>query len=392
MAVCAAVMTGSGIGAIATIQLSGDAAKDVLRKVFQTRSGRPFKPAVGRVLLGGVADDAGIIDEVTIGCEGPGIFAIHCHGNPLIVARIMELLRHHGAQAVPAEQLLAGIWASQQTHDAIGVEARQALATVKTIEGAAIIAHQVRAGLSQKIRQWQDQLDSMPLERIAAEAQDILKHSEPARLIFSGCTIALVGPPNTGKSTLLNTLAGRKKAIVSDIRGTTRDWVSAEIRIPPLAATIIDTAGLDSRLSASDGIDQAAQGKTAAIMERADLALLVLDLSQSVEQLCESVVQPLVGRRVVTILNKADLPSRLDMAGMPATLGPMVRISAQQGSGINKLIHAIHCVCNVVDFDRRVPVAFTNRQVRLLEALHHSDSASHARSILSELLENSLPV
>ncbi len=392
MAVCAAVMTGPGMGAIATIQLSGDTAEDVLRQVFQTTSGRPFEPAVGRVLLGGVADDAGIIDEVTIGCEGPGIFAIHCHGNPLIVARIMELLRHHGVQAVPAERLLAGIWASQKTHDAIGVEARQALATVKTMEGAAIIANQVRGGLSEKIKRWQDQLNSMPLEKIAAEAQDILQHSEPARLILSGCTVALVGPPNTGKSTLFNILVGREKAIVSDIRGTTRDWISAEIRIPPLAATIIDTAGLDSGLSASDGIDQAAQGKTAVIMERADLALLVLDLSQSVEQLCESVVRPLVGRRVVTVLNKADLPSRLDMAGVPAALGPTVRISAQQGSGIDKLIHAIHRVCDVVDFDRRAPVAFTNRQVRLLEALHHSEAASRARSILSELLEYSLPV
>ncbi len=187
MAVFAAVMTGPGIGAIATVQLFGEAAEDILRKVFRTRSGRPFEPADGKILLGSIADEGEVIDEVTIGCEGPRIFAIHCHGNPLIVARIMELLRHHGAQAVPAEQLLAAIWASQKTHDAISIEAKQALATVKTIEGAAIIVNQVKAGLSEKIRHWQDQLDSMPLEKIAAEAQDILKHSEPARLILSGC-------------------------------------------------------------------------------------------------------------------------------------------------------------------------------------------------------------
>ncbi len=386
MAVFAAVMTGPGMGAIATVQLFGEAGEDVLRNVFRTGSGRPFEPAAGKVLLGSIADEGEIIDEITIGCEGPGIFALHCHGNPLIVARIMELLRHHGAQAVPAEQLLAGIWANQKTHDAIRIEAKQALTTVKTIEGAAIIVNQVKVGLSEKIRQWQDQLDSMPLKRTAAEAQDILKHGEPARLIISGCAIALVGPPNTGKSTLLNTLAGREKAIVSDIRGTTRDWVSAEIHVPPLAATIIDTAGLDSMRSASGSIDQAAQQKTAAIVERADLILLVLDLSQPAEQLSESVVKSLEGSRVVTVLNKADLPSRFDIARVPDTLGPTVRISAKQGSGIDELILAIHCVCAVVGLDPCTAVAFTDRQMRLLELLQRATSQIDVRAILSDLV------
>ncbi len=392
MAVCAAVMTGPGMGAIATVQLFGDAAPDVLRKVFQIRGGRPFEPVTGQVLLGGIADEGEIIDEVTVGCESPRSFAIHCHGNPLIVARIMELLRRHGTQAVPAEQLLAGIWAREKTHDAISIEAKLALATVKTIEGAAIIAHQVKAGLSEQIRRWQDQLDSMPLEKIAAEARDILKHSEPARLILFGCTLALVGPPNTGKSTLLNTLAGREKAIVSDIRGTTRDWVSAEIHLPPLAATIIDTAGLDSLMSASGSIDQAAQQKTAAIIARADLVLLVLDLSQPADQLSESVVTPVVGRKVITVLNKADLPSRLDVASVPQSLGPTVRISAQQGSGIDELIRTIRHTCGAVDFGPRTVAAFTGRQIHLLEALQHSTSKDETRSILSELLANSVSV
>jgi tRNA modification GTPase len=388
MAVFAAVMTGSGMGAIATVQLFGGAAVDILRKVFRPKSGRLFEPTAGMILLGSIVEAGETVDEVAVGCEGPGALAIHCHGNPLIVARIMELLRHHRAQAVSAEQLLAGIWASHAMRDAIRMEAKQALAAVKTIEGAAIIAHQVKAGLSQKIRQWQEQLDSMALERIVAEARDILKHSEPARLILSGCTIALVGPPSTGKSTLLNALAGREKAIVSDLRGTTRDWVSAEIRIPPLAATIIDTAGLDATVAASGGADRAAQQRSLEIIRRADLVLLVLDLSQSAGQLSESVVQPLPGRRAITVLNKDDLPSYLDPARVPDTLGLAVRISAKQGNGIDGLIRAIHRICDVVDFSPCLPVAFTSRQVRLLESLQHSDSKAHARLILSELLES----
>jgi len=388
MAVVAAVMTGPGLGAIATVQLFGDPAKDVLRAIFRRKGDKPFELADGRVLLGRIVDEGEWVDEVTVGCEGPHTFAIHCHGNPMIVQRIMNLLRRHGVHAVPAEQLLAQLSTSQKTCDAICIEAKLALATVKTIEGTVIVANQVEAGLSARIRQWQDRLDSISLGEVAAEAGDILQHSEPARLIISGCTIALIGPPNTGKSTLLNTLAGREKAIVSDIRGTTRDWVSAEIHIPPLAATIIDTAGLDDAIGTSGGVDQAAQRKSIEILAHADLILLVLDLSQPVEQLPESVATRLVGRRVVTVLNKADLPPRLDIAELRGTAGPMVRISAKQGTAIDDLIHAVHHVCHVADFDPRTPVAFTDRQVYLLEALQRSGSKAKARLILSELLES----
>lgn len=388
MAVLAAVMTGQGMGAIATIQLFGPAAEAVLQKVFRRKDNRSFEVADGRVLLGGIVDNGAMIDEVTIGCEGPGTFAIHCHGNPLLVARIMELLRRQGAQVVPAEQLLARIWASRKHENAIEIEAKLALTTVKTIEGAAIIANQVKAGLSETIKQWRDSLDSTPLEEIAAQAGDILRHSEPARLIISGCTIALVGPPNTGKSTLLNTLAGREKAIVSDMRGTTRDWVAAEIRIPPLATTIIDTAGLDSVIPGFAGVDQAAQQKTIAMMERADLVLLVLDLSQSAERLPDPIMGRFVGKKAVTVLNKADLPRPVDLTCLSRRLGDTVQISAKLGAGIDDLIHAIHRACGVAAFDVHVPIAFTDRQKRLLEALHRSNSKTNAHSILSELLES----
>jgi tRNA modification GTPase len=388
MAVVAAVMTGQGMGAIATVQLVGDSAEEVLRKVFRRKDGTSFELAEGRVLLGCLVDEGEIFDEVTIGCEGPCTFAIHCHGNPIIVERTMGLLQRHGVQSVPAEQLLARILASRKPRDAIAMEAKLALTTVKTMEGAAIIANQVEAGLSEKIRQWLDRLDSTLLEEMVAEAQNILKHSEPARLIISGCTIALVGPPNTGKSTLLNTLAGREKAIVSDIRGTTRDWVSAEIHLPPLAATLIDTAGLDPAIPASAGVDRAAQQRSMETVGRADLVLLILDLSQPANQIAEGLIDKLAHRRSVVVLNKSDLPLQFDPAGLPGHWGEAVRISAKQSSGIDNLIDAIRQACNVTSFDPHTPVAFTDRQVHLLEALRRSDSKAKARLVLSELLES----
>ncbi len=391
MSVFAAVMTGSGAGAIATIQLFGDAAQAVVRTIFRRPEGKSCELTSGRILLGHIVDGGESVDQVTIGCESPDTFAIHCHGNPLIVERIMRLLRRHGVTPVSAEQMLARTLMSRGRGEAIGVEAKLALATVKTIEGAAILSNQVRVGLSEKVRQWREQLDSLSLEQIAAEAAQVLCDSEPARLIVSGCTVALIGPPGTGKSTLLNTLAGREKAIVTGVPGTTRDWVSAEIHIPPLAVTLIDTAGLDSELAAGD-IDRTAQRKSIEILECADLILLVLDLSRPAEQLADDLLLAVAGKKVVTVLNKADLPAQFNSDRLPEQLGRSIPISAKQGTGISDLIRAVHQACNVAGFPSDCVVAFTGRQNRLLSGLEHAKSKSKAAVILAELLQGPIPV
>jgi tRNA modification GTPase len=378
----AAVTTGPGAGAIATIQLFGDAAETVLQSVFRRTDGKTFEIAVGRILLGDIVEGGQSIDQVTVGCENPDTFAIHCHGNPLIVERIMGLLQRHGVQPVRAEQLLARVPASRGTSDTIAIEAKLALTTVKTIEGARIITNQVKAGLAQRAKQWMAKLDSLSLDEIAAQAKRILEDSEIARLILSGCTIALVGPPNTGKSTLLNTLAGREKAIVMEIAGTTRDWVSAEIHIPPLAATVLDTAGLDAASAAGGHIDQAAQRKSLEALDRADLILLVLDASQPADQLSQALADRLVCRRTITVLNKADLVAD----ALPEHLRHTVRTSAKLETGITDLIQAIHEACSLTDFSPNAPVVFTDRQQTLVERLSRARSQGEAVALVTELL------
>jgi tRNA modification GTPase len=393
MAVLAAVMTGPGAGAIATIEVFGTAAETVLRGIFTRKGGKPFELTTGRILLGSIVDNGETVDEVTIGCEGLHAFAIHCHGSPLLVERIMRLLRQQGVQPIPADQMLLHVMTAREPRDAVGTEARLALTTVKTVEGAALIMHQVTTGLTQKARRWRDSLPATPVEQIAVEASQILRDSEPARLMISGCTIALVGPPNTGKSTLLNALAGREEAIVTDVPGTTRDWVSAEIHIPPLAATLIDTAGLDSTLPAADNtIDQAAQRKSAEVLERADLVLLVLDRSRPASPIELDLVNRLSGRRIIVVLNKSDLPPQLDPACLPEQISERVPVSAKQGTGIDALIHAVHQVCRVAAFPSDCLVAFTDRQRRLLGELQRATSGKEAASLVSELLEGPLSV
>jgi tRNA modification GTPase len=334
-----------------------------------------------------MCDDSGPIDQVTVGCEGPQKFAIHCHGNPLIVEAIMQLLGKHGASLVTAEQLLAKTLALQESFNTIDIEGGLAQTKAKTIEGTKIIANQIGTGLSEKAGIWLDGIEKVSLEQIRAEAVRILQQSRVARLIIYGCTAVLTGPPNSGKSTLLNFLAGRQKAVVTDIKGTTRDWVEATCQIAPLSVTLIDTAGLDRPMSKPEReIEQAARGRTAEILDRADLVLLVLDASEPAGELDGELIERIRDKRVITVLNKSDLTVRSDTGQLPKFLAEPVLISAKDGTGIKHLTETIRQACGAADFDLRQPVCFTNRQQDLLEHLTISKSEQQTTSIITELL------
>jgi len=382
-----AVMTGKGTGAISTVQVFGDSAEDVVKKIFKPAGTKPAKFKTGEILLGTIADGNETIDQVTIGCEGPKTFAINCHGNPLIVADIMRLLQRCGATLLTAEQLLTKILSAQKSVNTIAVEAKLAQLKAKTIQGTKIIINQVEAGLSKKAAEWLQSINAISLNQIPAEAERILENGRTAKLIIAGCTAALIGPPNSGKSTLLNYLAGRQKAIVTDIKGTTRDWIEAVCQIESLSLRLIDTAGLDEKpLGPTDTVEEAAQKKSVEILEQADLILLVLDNSQPDEQLNERIIDRIANKRIITILNKCDLPAKFETCKMPDFFSDTVQISAKEGTGIESLLEKIRRICGVADFDLKTPVVFTSRQEKLLQQLKKTKSKQQATSIITELL------
>ena len=380
-------MTGKGTGAISTVQVFGDSAEAVVKKIFKPAGTKPAKFKTGEILLGTIADGNETIDQVTIGCEQANSFAINCHGNPLIVADIMRLLQRCGATLLTPEQLLTKIISAQKSVNTIAVEAKLAQLKAKTIEGTKIVTNQIDTGLSKKAAEWLQNIDAIFLNQISAEAKRILENSRTAKLIIAGCTAPLIGPPNSGKSTLLNHLAGRQKAIVTDIKGTTRDWVEAVCRIESLSLRLIDTAGLDEKLPApKDTVEEAAQKKSIQILEQADLVLLILDNSQPNEELNEQIIDRITNKRIITVLNKCDLPAKFDTGVLTGILSNTVQISAKEGTGIENLLEKIRQICGVTDFDLKTPVVFTSRQESLLKKLTNAKSRQQATSIITELL------
>lgn len=384
----AAVMTDTGTGAISTIQIFGNSAEDVIQKVFKTTGLKPVEYKTGQIHLGTICDGAKVIDQVTIGCEGSDTFAINCHGNPLIVEMIMQLLGQHGVGLVTAEQLLTKTLSAQARNNTIAIEAKLVQAKAKTLQGTKIIANQIDAGLTKKAGGWLENIDQIPLDTTKTEAIGILQKSQAAKLIIYGCTAVLTGPPNSGKSTLLNCLAGRQKAIVTDIKGTTRDWVSARCRIGILSVELIDTAGLDEKLREhQENIEASAQQKTVEILEGADIVLLVLDNSRPAEELDARFLNKISGRKIITILNKSDLSAKFDTSRLPAYLSNKVQISAKEGTGIENLNNKIIKSIGAANFDLREPVCFTARQENILKELTNAESKQQAASIITELLK-----
>jgi tRNA modification GTPase len=395
-------MTGAGSGAIATIQIFGTKAKPVLEKIFRPQGDKKTSFKSGDIILGTINDVERIIDQVTIGCEGKDLFAVNCHGNPLITADITRLLQSHKVIVITSQQLLQKIYCAQVLRT-IQIEARIAQASAKTIAGTKIILYQTDKGLNKKAQGWLKTLRQANykfIKRIQKQAGKILEDSKTAKILIDGAKIAITGPPNSGKSTLLNYLAGNVKSIVTDIAGTTLDYVTCQCRMGSLFAELTDTAGLERR-GAEDGgqraknreqraVERIAQKRSMEIIGDADLVLLVLDRSRQTGQLDEKLIKKTAHKRTVTILNKADLPSKLNIFKLPKELRNCVTTSAKTGEGIENLVSRIQQKLGVSDFNLRTAVCVTSRQEKLLKNLIEAQSRQQAVRIITELLNGRL--
>jgi tRNA modification GTPase len=384
----AAVTTGKGTGAIATIELFGKGAEAVLKKIFYRAGEKSPGFGVGKILVGSIKNGKEIIDEVTIGCEGENLFAINCHGNPLIVAGLMALLQKAGVKPVSDKKLLCEIF-SQRCKTTIEVEAKLSQLDAKTLLGTKIILNQINSGLSKVARKWLEKISKTSLVEIKVEAKRILNNGYVAKPIIFGVKVVLAGPVNSGKSALLNYLAGRQKAIVTDIAGTTRDYVTADCRVGPLYVEFVDTAGIDRGRRA---VERIAQKRSVEILGDADLVLLVLDNSQKDIKLDKGLLKKISDKSTITVLNKSDLPSRFNKRSLPPFLSDVVRISAKTGAGVDKLLAKIRQKTKADDFNLSTVVCITSRQERLINNLVKSKSKPEALSLITELLNGHLRV
>lgn len=375
----ASVLTAKGTGAISCIQFTGSDSQKIIEKIFTPEAGSQLQLSPGTFAVGDIHDSGRVIDHILLGCESEDNFVINCHGNPIIVEMIMNLLQAGGAKPIIAENMLFAKFAGN-CDNTIGAEAKLAQLKAVTFEGVKIIAAQPDRGLGRFAKEWLDNIDSINLPRLNQDCRTILDRTKTAGLLINGCTVVITGPANSGKSTLLNCLSGRQKAIVADIAGTTRDWVSAKCKIAPVLVELFDTAGLDELTAEKNEIERNAQKIARKMIEKSDAVLYVTD---STAKSAHSRLGRLKDKSVLLLRNKCDLLSDRQKAELPAG---SIAISAKNADGIDNLCIALTELLKVKNFDMNTPVCFTDRQIALVTSLSWAKKPADAKRLITELL------
>jgi len=374
----AAIATPPGIGGIGIVRLSGPQSKDILSKVFFLPSGQSCAFIPRHLHYGHIRSAQGaIIDEVlAVFMPGPhsytaeDVVEIHCHGGFMAVREILSLVIAAGArQAWPGEFSQRAFVNGRL--DLAQAEAMCDLIAAKSKKTLFLAASQLSGALSKKVSELQERLLALAaaievaidypeemeedfavptgLKEIKEEVATLLVQARESKIYREGLHVAIVGAPNTGKSTLLNALLAEERAIVTDFAGTTRDTIEGTSSINGVPVVYIDTAGIRETYNMAEALG--VQRSREAIAS-SDLVLLLLDASQDAGvALAESAdtvsacleAEKTGSRPIIILVNKKDIYDTALLRQEAAKLvsrfakGSVLAIAAATGEGLDEL-------------------------------------------------------
>jgi tRNA modification GTPase len=326
----AAIATPPGRGAIAIVRASGPDVRTLAERVFAGPVLVPRVATYGTMLdPTGAAIDRGLalLFAGPASYTGEDMLELHVHGSPVVAREVLRALVAHGARlAGPGEftqrAFLAGkldLSEAEAVADVIEAESRGAAvaATARLAGGVRTVVESIRSPLAITLEQLAGAIDfpdevpepergavAADLAAIDARLGGLVAGWETGRLVREGLGVAIVGPPNAGKSSLLNALLGADRALVSDIAGTTRDTIEETIGIDGVLVRLTDTAGL--RLT-DDPLERAGIERTRASLAGNRLALVVIDGSRPLDADARTTLDASSDRPRIVFRNKSDL-------------------------------------------------------------------------------------
>jgi len=356
----AALGTPVGTAALALVRVSGPDTLRLVREIF----GTPPEPRFA--LHADYRDRAGaLVDDVMVArfvapqsYTGEDTFEVTCHGNPFIAQKILEDLFTRGCRpAEPGEftqrAFLNGrmdLSQAEAVMDLIHARSERALeAANQMLRGA--LGHKMTGliddllGAIARIEAYIDFPDEdLPtedrrivretVERVLQGTGQLLATSHYGEILREGIKTVIVGAPNVGKSSLLNRLLGRDRAIVSPEPGTTRDFIEEQVLAGMHCLRLIDTAGLSAT---PQPLEKLGQEKTRERVAEADLFLFVLDATLPAPAFDHDLLQRMTADNTVVVINKCDLLHGMDSKAQPPAGLPTVKLSALTGNGIDAL-------------------------------------------------------
>lgn len=401
----AAISTNNlGIGAINIIRLSGDEAISIVSEIFTNKK---FKDASSHTIhYGYIKDKEKVLDEVLVSLmRGPktytreDIVEINCHGGYASTNAILELLLKKGAVlAEPGEftkrAFLNGrinLLEAESIEDLI--EAKSSSASTMALNGVRGKTTELIQNLREEMvkllsnievnidyPEYQDELQitkeniTPVLTKIKKEITKIVEEAENGKYIKNGIHVAIIGRPNVGKSSLLNTLLEEDKAIVTDISGTTRDIVEGSIFYKGIELNFIDTAGIRET---EDIVEKIGVEKSKEMIEKADITILVLNASEELTENDENLLQLLENKKAIIFLNKTDLEIKLST---PKVENKIILGSTRTQKGIDELKEEILSSLALNDLSTKNLTYLSNaRQISLAKsALESIDKVMEA--------------
>lgn len=398
IAAIATAMSSSGIG---IVRISGEEAVLVADRIFEMKNHKKLSEMPTHTIhYGHIHDEDEVIDEVMVLLmRGPKSYTredtveIDCHGGVYVMKRILETVIRHGARPAEPGEFTKRAFLNGR------IDLSQAESVIDVIYSKNDFAlksslSQLSGSVSEKIRDIRGtvlheiafiesalddpehiSLEGYPeqLSEIVSDVVDkiekLLANSDNGKMLKEGISTVIVGKPNAGKSSLLNTLVGEEKAIVTDIAGTTRDVLEEQINLNGVLLNVIDTAGIRDT---EDVVEKIGVERAKKYLKDADLVIYVVDTSTALDENDAEIMELLRDRHAIILLNKSDLEQITTVEDVRKHLDKtMIPISAKEQTGIDALEKEIKEMffSGKVTFNDEVYITNIRQKTALQEAL-----------------------
>ncbi|MCL6088258.1 MAG: tRNA uridine-5-carboxymethylaminomethyl(34) synthesis GTPase MnmE [Actinobacteria bacterium] len=399
-----ALATRAGEAAVNIIKISGPQSINIAEKIFRSKNDRKISGIkTYNMIYGNIIDGNDVIDEVLISVmRAPksytreDVVEINCHGGLTAVNRIIKMVIDKGARLAEPGEFTKRAFLNGRI-DLSQAEAVIDIINAKTVESLKIASNNLKGSLSNEIRNIREKLleiiinleasidfieedlEIIPYTEIKEKIikindslKELIKNEEKGEIIKNGIKITIAGKPNVGKSSLLNLIAKKEKAIVTSIPGTTRDAIDEILYMEGIPVIITDTAGIRK---SKNYIEKIGVKRSISEMEKSDIIVIVIDNSTKITDEDIEILNKAKGKRLIICINKIDKKSKIKKEELEkyAKDKYILEISALKKLGINKLEEAImELTIGKEKFDIEEKIIINQRQKITIEKAKNS--------------------
>lgn len=420
MSTIAAISTAPAIGGIGIVRMSGKDCFEVLEKIFKPKNPETIENIAGYIIKYGTIvnpETNRVVDEVLVSyfkCPksytAENMCEINSHGGIVVLREILELCLKNGAELAKPGEFTERAFLNGRI-DLTQAEAIIDIINAKSTREAQESANQLEGYLSRKINEIREKImDIMvkieanidypeydveevsnkdaenKLKEIENELIKLSKTFENGKILKEGVKIAIIGSPNAGKSSLLNSMLKEERAIVTDIAGTTRDIIEEQISIEGIPFKVIDTAGIRD---AKDKIEQIGIEKSKKAANEADVILAVFDSSVPLNDEDREILNLLKHKKSIIVLNKTDLKQIVnnECKEIQDVNTEVINISLKNNEGLERIYESLVKMFNLnqINLDNELTITNIRHQELINKAIEST------RMALNDL-NNSMPI